>query len=243
MQLAHSLHRLGSSSLVNSYLIEDAGAITVIDAGLRGHWKELLRELEAMGRSLSDIQALLLTHGDVDHVGFAERLREKHGVPVFVAAADAAEARGEVSKPAAVRDPMRLVPMARFLLYALTHGGPRATPIKEVTLIAGATTLDVPGAPAVIPLPGHTPGSVAYHVPSVDAIFMGDAMTTRSVTTGIVGPALGPFTVDPRGAVASLDALDGLSASWVLPGHGEPWTGGLAEALRQIRAAWAKRVA
>jgi hypothetical protein len=47
MQLAPSLHRLGPSSLVNSYLVEDAGAITVIDAGLRGHWKDLLRELEA----------------------------------------------------------------------------------------------------------------------------------------------------------------------------------------------------
>ena len=35
MQLAPSLHRVGSSSLVNSYLVEDAGAITVIDAGLR----------------------------------------------------------------------------------------------------------------------------------------------------------------------------------------------------------------
>jgi glyoxylase-like metal-dependent hydrolase (beta-lactamase superfamily II) len=184
MQLAPSLHRLGSSSLVNSYLVEDAGAITVIDAGLRGHWKELLRELEAMGRSVSDIRALLLTHGDVDHVGFAERLRREHGVPVFVGAADAAEARGEVPKPAAARDPMRLPPMARFLVYGLTHGGMRSTPIKEVTPIDGPTTLDVPGAPAVIPLPGHTPGSVAYHVPLVDAIFMGDAMTTRSVTTG-----------------------------------------------------------
>jgi glyoxylase-like metal-dependent hydrolase (beta-lactamase superfamily II) len=236
MQLAPALHRVGSSSLVNSYLIEDAGAITIIDAGLRGHWKHLLRELEAMGRSPADIRALLLTHGDVDHVGFAERLRQEHGVPVFVGAADAAEARGEVPKPAAARDPKRLVPMAGFLIYGLTHGGLRSTPIKEVTPIAGATTLDVPGTPAVIPLPGHTPGSVAYHVPSHDAIFMGDAMTTRSVTTGIVGPALGPFTVDPPKALASLDALDGLSARWVLPGHGDPWTGGLPEALRHIRA-------
>ena len=56
MQLAPSLHRLGSSSLVNSYLVEDAGAITVIDAGLRGHWKDLLRELEAMGPSPMDIR-------------------------------------------------------------------------------------------------------------------------------------------------------------------------------------------
>jgi len=243
MELAPSLHRLGSSSLVNSYLIEDAGAITIIDAGLRGHWKDLLRELEAMGRAPADIRALLLTHGDVDHVGFAERLRQEYGVSVFVGAADAAEARGEVRKPAAAKDPMRLAPMVKFLVYGLTHGGLRSTPIKEVTPIAGATTLDVPGAPEVIPLPGHTPGSVAYHVPSVDAIFMGDAMTTRSVTTGIVGPALGPFTVDPARAVASLDALDGISSKWVLPGHGDAWTGGLPEALRLIRAAWAKRVA
>ena len=42
MQLAPSLYRLGSSSLVNSYLIEDAGAITVIDAGLRGHLERKL---------------------------------------------------------------------------------------------------------------------------------------------------------------------------------------------------------
>ncbi|HEY8556420.1 MAG TPA: MBL fold metallo-hydrolase, partial [Actinomycetes bacterium] len=81
----------------------------------------------------------------------------------------------------------------------------------------------------------HTPGSVAYHLPALDAIFVGDAMTTRSVTTGIVGPALGPFTVDPVRALSSLDALDGLAARWVLPGHGDPWTGGLPEALGIIR--------
>jgi len=72
---------------------------------------------------------------------------------------------------------------------------------------------------------------------------MGDAMTTRSVTTGIVGPALAPFTVDPAKALVSLDALDGLSAGWVLPGHGDAWTGGLPEALRRIRAPRPKRAA
>jgi hypothetical protein len=31
--------------LGNSYLVEEAGAITVIDAGVRVHWEELLRGL------------------------------------------------------------------------------------------------------------------------------------------------------------------------------------------------------
>src|SRR5690348_11704286 len=123
MELAPSLRRIGSSSLVNSYIVDEGGSLTVIDAGLRGHWKELLRELAAMGRSPNDIKALLLTPGDVDHVGFAERLRREHGVPVFVGAADAAEARGEVRKPPAPRDPMRIGPLLQFLAYGLTHGG------------------------------------------------------------------------------------------------------------------------
>jgi glyoxylase-like metal-dependent hydrolase (beta-lactamase superfamily II) len=235
MQLNPSLHRLGTSSLVNSYLVENAGQVTVIDAGLPGQWNDLVAELDSMGRSIEDVRAILLTHGDVDHVGYAERLRRAHGVKVWVSEPDAAEARGEAKKPPAARDRMRIRPMAGFLLFAITHGGLRSTPIAEVATFASGTTLDVPGAPRVIGLPGHTPGSVAFHVPSLDALFVGDAMTTRSVMTGIVGPALGPFTVDLAMAATSLDHLDGLDARWVLPGHGDAWTGGLPEALRQIR--------
>jgi glyoxylase-like metal-dependent hydrolase (beta-lactamase superfamily II) len=44
MKLAPNLHRIGSD-LVASYLIEDAGGVTIIDAGLPGHWAELAPEL------------------------------------------------------------------------------------------------------------------------------------------------------------------------------------------------------
>ena len=38
-------------------------------------------------------------------------------------------------------------------------------------------------------------------------------------------------------ALRSLDVLDGLPADVVLPGHGEPWTEGAAEAARLARLA------
>ncbi len=236
MQLAPSLYRIGSSSLVNSYLVVQPDGITVVDTGMAGQWRDLVGELESMGRSLDDIRAVLLTHGDVDHTGFAERLRRDHGVEVYVGEADAAEARGDAKKPAAERDSMRIWPLLRFLWFGVTHGGLRSVPIREVRVATPGMTLDVPGSPRVIGLPGHTPGSVAFHVPSVDAVFVGDAMTTRSVLTGRVGPAQAPFTVDRATALASLAALDGLQATWVLPGHGEPWDQGLARALELIRA-------
>ena len=237
MELAPSLHRIGSSSIVNCYLVATPEGITVIDTGLRGQWRELLRELRDMGRPLGDIRGVLLTHGDVDHTGFAERLRRDHGLPVWVGEADAAEARGEVKKPAAEKDRMKVLPLLRFLWFGLTHGGMGSTPIAEVRIARPGETIDLPGAPRVIGMAGHTPGSVAYHVPAVDAVFVGDAMTTRSVLTGEARPALAPFTVDRRAAFRALEALDGIEARWVLPGHGEPWDGGLSAALARLRAA------
>jgi glyoxylase-like metal-dependent hydrolase (beta-lactamase superfamily II) len=236
MKIAPSLHRLGSS-LVNSYLIEEAGLVTIIDAGLPGYFGGLPAELAAMGRSLDDVRAVVLTHGDTDHVGFAERLRRERGIPVYVHELDAARARAEVTKPMSGWGPVKLRPLAGFLLYTARHGGLRIPPLTELVTFGDDATLDVPGAPRVIHLPGHTPGSVALHSTGLDAVFMGDAMTTRSVLTGEIGPRLAPFTLEPSRARASLARLDALTATWVLPGHGEAWSGGLGEALRQIRSA------
>jgi glyoxylase-like metal-dependent hydrolase (beta-lactamase superfamily II) len=236
MRLAPSLHSIGSS-LVNSYLVEDGGAVTIVDAGLPGYWRYLPNELAAMGRSLDDVRAVVLTHGDTDHVGFAEQLRRERGVPVHVHELDAARARGEVKKPSSGWGPVKVGPLLGFLVYSGLRGGLRIPPLTEVTTFRDAVTLEVPGAPRIVHLPGHTPGSVAVHIPAVDAVFVGDAMTTRNVLTGEVGPRLAPFTLDPGEALASLARLDGLDATWVLPGHGEPWNGGVQAALREIRSA------
>jgi glyoxylase-like metal-dependent hydrolase (beta-lactamase superfamily II) len=236
MQLTTSLHRLGSS-LVNSYLVEEGGLVTIIDAGLPGYWRDLPAELAAMGLSLDDVRGIVLTHGDTDHIGFAEHLRRERGVPVYVHQLDAGRARGEVKKPMSGWGQVKIGPLVGFLAYGARHGALRIKYLTEVVTFGDGATLDLPGSPRIIHIPGHTPGSVAVHVPSVDAVFLGDAFTTRSVLTGESGPRLAPFTLDPAKAKTSLARLDGIDATWVLPGHGEAWNTGLAEALRQIRVA------
>ena len=236
MKIAPSLHRLGSS-LVNSYLIEDGGSVTIIDAGLPGYWGDLPTELAAMGRSLDDVRGVVLTHGDTDHVGFAERLRREGGVPVYVHRLDADRARGEVKKPSSGWGPVKIGPLLGFLAYSGRRGGLRVPPLTDVVTFDDGATLDLPGSPRIIHTPGHTPGSSTIHVPAVDAVFMGDTMTTRSVLTGEMGPRPAPFTLKPDEALASLAKLDAVEAKWVLPGHGDVWDGGLAGALSRIRAA------
>lgn len=233
MRLAPGLHRVGND-LVACYLVVDDSGVTVIDAGLAGQWDDLVAELESIGRGPGDVRGVLLTHGDVDHLGFAERLRRDHRVPVWVHEADAARARGEVKPPASARGRFRLGAVAQFIWYAARKGGLRTTYLTEVRTLAGGEVLDLPGSPRVIALPGHSPGSVAFQVPLVDAVFVGDALTTRHVLTGVEGPAPAPFTDDPDQAQASLGALRGIGATWVLPGHGAPWSDGVTAALARL---------
>jgi glyoxylase-like metal-dependent hydrolase (beta-lactamase superfamily II) len=240
MRLAPGLHQIGSD-VVNIYLVVDAAGVTIIDAGLPGHWRELDHELTQLGRSIDDVRGIVLTHGDSDHIGLAERLRQGNDIVVHVHELDAARARGEISKPNSGWGPIRVRPLLGFLWYGARHGGLRTRPVREVVTFADGEELDLPGSPRIIHVPGHTPGSVAVHAATVDALFVGDAMTTRSVLTGERGPRPAPFSLDPDAALASLAKLEAIPASWVLPGHGPPWRGGVAEAVRQVRQVAAGR--
>jgi glyoxylase-like metal-dependent hydrolase (beta-lactamase superfamily II) len=236
MRIAPGIHRLGPG-LVNSYLLVDGTEITIVDAGMPGNWTDLLAELASLGRSLTDVRAIVLTHGHSDHIGYAERARRDARVPVSIHELDAAIATGRAKSPSRAAGPIRLLPTLRFLLLGLRKGGLRMTFVQDVETFGDGATLDVPGAPRILLVPGHTPGSVALHVPSKAAIFAGDTLATESVMNGATGPMIAPFSEDPPLALRSLDRLDGLEADWLLPGHGQPWTGGVAEALRRIRAA------
>jgi glyoxylase-like metal-dependent hydrolase (beta-lactamase superfamily II) len=231
MKIAPGIHRIGEG-LVNSYLLEEGGEITIVDAGAPGYWNDLPNVLAEMGRTFADVRALVLTHAHIDHVGFAERLRREKGVPVRVHELDAKIARGE-AKPQNQRMLGIGFAALRFLRFALSKGMLRATPILEVATFDDGATLDVPGAPRVIHLPGHSEGSAALLARKV--LFVGDALATLNVLSGKTGPQLAPFGSDLPRARESLKRLEAIEADVVLPGHGQPWTNGVGEAVRLVR--------
>jgi glyoxylase-like metal-dependent hydrolase (beta-lactamase superfamily II) len=130
---------------------------------------------------------------------------------------------------------VRIGPLLSFLVLAFRNGGLRRPTIAEVVTFGDGATLDVPGGPRVITVPGHTPGSAALHVPAIGALFVGDAFATYAVTSGDRGPQVAPFTADATQAVESLARIEALDAALVLPGHGEPWRDGIESAVRTVR--------
>jgi glyoxylase-like metal-dependent hydrolase (beta-lactamase superfamily II) len=151
MQVTPSIRRIGTGS-VNAYLVEDAGEVTIVDAGLSGYWADLPGELGAMGRTLDDVRALVLTHGHRDHIGFAERFRRERSILPAIHELDAAMARGEVKPERQRAGKIRIGSVIEFLLFGARRGALRTTPLAEVATFGDGATLDVPGAPRVIHL-------------------------------------------------------------------------------------------
>jgi glyoxylase-like metal-dependent hydrolase (beta-lactamase superfamily II) len=238
-RIAEGVHRLGSD-LVNFYLVEDAAGVTIVDAGLPRYYERLEAGLSETGRTWADIRALVLTHAHVDHVGFAERLRVEHGVPIQVHADDAEMARtGKV--PRAERLPfayLRFPTAYRLIGHMVRNGAAKRQRPSVARTFDDGETLDVPGRPRVIHCPGHSRGCVALHFESHGVLLAGDVLCSRNPLTGRDGPQVLPaaFNVSSEQALASLAKLEPVQAAVVAFGHGDPWHDGVGEAVRRARA-------
>jgi glyoxylase-like metal-dependent hydrolase (beta-lactamase superfamily II) len=231
-----------ADSLVNVYVVDEGGVLTVIDAGMPRLHGPFVRALAGIDRAVADIAAILITHGHPDHLGMAERLRAESSATVWVHEHDRT----------LVADPRHIMKNSRsevsFLPYLLRRpravavpwhlartGGFREAAVTTMSVFRGGETLDVPGSPTVIATPGHTRGSSSFHFASSSAVLTGDALVTLDGMTGKHGPRVvsRAFTNDSAQAIDSLKALGHLDAGLVLPGHGNPDRGGITVAVRQ----------
>ena len=240
MQVAPGVSRL-THGVSNFYLVSADTGLTLVDAGVAGDWKSMGRALAQLGKSPHDLKAILLTHAHADHTGFAERARTEWNTPVWVHRDDESVARGgaQVPNEGKLGRYLRHAEAWRTLFGLLFNGGVRVVPILAVSTFADGERIDVPGRPTVVHLPGHTAGMSGLVMEDRSCVLTGDAMVTRNPLTGRRGPQIMPrgLNRDSRQALESLKKLEDLPVSTVLPGHGDPWTGGVAAAVRAARLA------
>jgi glyoxylase-like metal-dependent hydrolase (beta-lactamase superfamily II) len=231
MQVAEGVYRLGSP-FVNFYAIEEGGRLTIVDGGIPGYWDQIPQLLSSLGRSMSDIVAIVHTHSHSDHIGISERLRVESGATAFIHRIEAPTLRGDKKPkaPQGVAGLLRSAKAIRALGHIVKNGGAKFPTVKEVQPYEEDEVIDVPGKPRVVFTPGHSPAHSSLLLEQRSVLFTGDAIVTRNLK-GQIGPRLMDINADHAEARRALDRFQGVEAQVLLPGHGEPWRESIAKAV------------
>lgn len=235
--VAPDVYRLGDRR-VNWWLVVEAGAATVVDAGLPGQYHQLPALLAHLRLRLSAIKAVVVTHGHIDHMGCAPRLQGGVGAAVHVGRDDLPMVgRRPKLDLGVVAHSLRPAALRSALSYA-RQGVLGAGPVVGASALDDEQVIDVPGRPRFLHAPGHTRGSGMFLLEGRGVLFSGDVLVTLDPFSDRTGPrTLPPFdNVDHAMAVRALGRVEASGAAVVLPGHGEAWTAGATEAAVRARA-------
>ncbi|WP_306326986.1 MBL fold metallo-hydrolase [Streptomyces venezuelae] len=199
-------------SIGQAYLWQDEGELTLIDAGWAGTADRTATAIRAAGLDPDRLRRIVLTHCHRDHVGAAQELADRHGAEIVAHRLDAPVIRGEAPVP----EPELLDWEVPLFAHGLTV--PEAPPTRVDREVEDGEELGFGDGATVVHTPGHTPGSMAVHLPRHGVLFTGDTVASVGDVT------FGVFHVDRALAMESMRALAKLSPSILCCGHGTPVT-------------------
>jgi len=188
---------------INVFVLEDV----LVDAASRHATRRIMRQI-----SDRTITAHALTHAHPDHQGASHAVCERLGIPFWVGAddADAAENQALIGE----RQPDSF--MAQFFHRVFTGPGhPVDRKLAEGDEVAGFAVLEVPG---------HSAGHVAYWREADRTLVAGDVFFNVNPLTGRPGlrPPPDGFNDDTEGNRESMRRLAALDPEVVVFGHGPP---------------------
>jgi glyoxylase-like metal-dependent hydrolase (beta-lactamase superfamily II) len=146
---------------VNAFLLDSkSDGLTLVDAGVARGATGIREAVHSLGRDITEVRHILVTHCHPDHAGGLAKLKALTNAQVYIHRRDAML----VATGRAMR---RLVPspgIPNAVLYQMMIAPKPTTvpPVRADVLVGNGDVIPVAGGISVIHTPGHTEGHLVF---------------------------------------------------------------------------------
>jgi glyoxylase-like metal-dependent hydrolase (beta-lactamase superfamily II) len=211
---------------VHAFLIEGKDGLTLIDTLYDANGAFVAKVIEQIGRPISDLKNIVLTHAHRSHLGGLAALKTLSRAKVWAhewesdIIAGERKAQGVTVWP---RRPLRVY----HLQLGLALGFGAHVPCEVDAFLKDG---DWVGPLQIVYAPGHSPGHLAFFWKESRTLFAGDSMVTWPyLELGWAG-----LNLNKRQNLRTLLQLDDLNPDMIAVGHGEPAVGDDVARLRTM---------
>ncbi|WP_372339186.1 MBL fold metallo-hydrolase [Cohnella sp. WQ 127256] len=229
---------LGRMDTIHPVLLWNDQDLVLIDTGFPRQTKQLQAEAASYGVDLGQLNRIIITHQDIDHIGNLQDLVEGSHSRIEVSA-------HAIEKPY-IQGDKRLLRFTDEAIASLDHlpdtvpesfrvglrtlmlNPPRAT---VDLVIADGDRLPWCGGIIIIDTPGHTPGHISLYHEASRTLIAGDALTVRDGQ--LWGTDLST-TLDQPTAQASIAKLTAFDIKSVVCYHGGLFNDNVGKRLAEL---------
>jgi glyoxylase-like metal-dependent hydrolase (beta-lactamase superfamily II) len=222
----------GLKSTFYPTVIIGKSGIVLIDTGMPNSRTMIESYLRKIGHDLSELNQIILTHLDNDHIGSAPELKKETGARVVMHKLDAALSTDKSIKASDIKKMFPdYAPDELDRLMEKISGTIDLDLIIDRKLDDEETQISIDGTNiSIIHTPGHTPGHCCVYSPQDSVLVSGDGL---SIKNGAVQDPPPMYTVSLWRARASLKKLGGLSFEKLVSYHDEPILSSSSKKLKE----------
>ncbi len=194
---------------VNNFILYDDDTTILLDTGMLNGVNYIGKQLNKIGRTFSDVDYILITHGHFDHIVHLKKLKEKTRASVLGTQEEQIHIDGKF--------PYKGINRVTQFLEAFGRLCFNYSPVKIDQQIKYDETLDFFGGLKVIHLPGHSIGHVGFLHLKSKILFVGDFIDTRRRKERFP-PAI--FNTFPDLFPSTIKKVDEMDLKGIISNHG-----------------------
>ncbi len=230
-----SSDQMGRPSVIYPTLIWDNARVILVDAGFPGQLPLFRQAFEKVGASIDQLEAVILTHHDIDHIGgLPAILKELPGQVTVIAHQDEKpyiEGEKVPLKLAQMEANLDKLPEDRKAFYERFKTGFANSKVPVDETLTDGDVLPYCGGITVIFTPGHTLGHICLYIQQSKTLIAGDALRVES---GALNATPAAINHDMDLYRNSLKKLAGYDIETVITYHGGLYQGNASQRIRQL---------